>query len=68
LEQQIQPSAQPPQPQPNGNATTSPGINGQARLAPMTANQRRAISAVARRLNIDPAAEARKVIGWTWIS
>jgi hypothetical protein len=40
------------------------GSDGNGRHAsPMTASQRRAIEAIARRLNIDPAAEARDVIG-----
>jgi hypothetical protein len=63
LEKQMQPPSQPPQPQPNGDATPSPGDNGQARPARMAASQRRAISGIARRLNIDPASEGRKLIG-----
>jgi hypothetical protein len=52
----------------NGHAVPgegSQGANGSAKSTAMTESQGRAIRAIARRLNLDPAAECTKVFGWT---
>ncbi|HET6250892.1 MAG TPA: hypothetical protein VFE47_24600 [Tepidisphaeraceae bacterium] len=63
-----------PAPRSNGNNANGNGAygdnrqgggerNGYGKGSSMTDNQRRAIAAIARRLNVDPALEARDVLG-----
>jgi len=47
----------------NGNGNGNSNSHGHANGGGMTTSQRRAIDAIARRLNIDPILEARDVIG-----